>query len=410
MAPNTDNRRLKGTNVLGYMGVNPSTPSNLYTYTYEPTSDDYTSVSIGDFWLVIDPTANPAPSPILFMLGDLDGMSATWVQLYPATGTGILEIVTNMGTAIQAAQTIFILGTAQITTTGSGNTVSMALDNGTNGQFLIGGGTSPNWSLVTSLGNTVTITPGANSLNLETNFSPVAGTFAGNTGTAMPVSGAVNIYGDANILTTTGSGNTVTLQYKQGTNGQIPIAATGGPTKYGSITSLDNSITVTNGPNSINLSTAANPQIAFFYYQATNFAKPPAQVTYYLGKSVILTKLFDVGNNVYPGNGSGGNGRSGEAYFTAPINGIYMIGACITYSANSASTFLRISGEDFFLRVPSVGTDPWWNCVTVEMSAGDIATCGYGEYGGYPFNQTIDGASGSPYYYTYFWGFILNKI
>src|SRR5690606_11788961 len=49
-------------------------------------------------------------------------------------------------------------------TNGSG---LISATNGTDGQLLIGGGASPQWANLTSSGNTVIITEGPNSINLE---------------------------------------------------------------------------------------------------------------------------------------------------------------------------------------------------------------------------------------------------
>lgn len=81
---------------------------------------------------------------------------------------------------------------------------------GTNGQVLIGAtGADPAFASLTSTGSTITFTPGANTLNLETG-SAVSSSFPTDSGTAIPSSGALTIVGSGGI-TTSGSGSTVTI-------------------------------------------------------------------------------------------------------------------------------------------------------------------------------------------------------
>jgi hypothetical protein len=63
------------------------------------------------------------------------------------------------------------LSTGVVQTNSSG---LLSSSNGTNGQVLIGGGTAPAWANLTSSGNTITITNGANTINLETT-NPASG-------------------------------------------------------------------------------------------------------------------------------------------------------------------------------------------------------------------------------------------
>jgi hypothetical protein len=119
-----------------------------------------------------------------------------------APSSGILRIVggTNMNTSgaanvvtVNLDDSVTLTGTLHVegdTTLDSGVTLTSLTDgvlqtngsgvvsatNGTNGQVLIGGGTAPVWANITSLGGTVTITNGANSINLEANGGGPAGT------------------------------------------------------------------------------------------------------------------------------------------------------------------------------------------------------------------------------------------
>lgn len=130
------------------------------------------------------------------------------------------SFVADTGSADPSGGVLNILGGSNIHTLGSGNTITINLDddvvisgnfgaagnatiggdvtfssltdgvlqtdgsgvvsatNGTNGQVLIGGGTAPVWANITSLGNTVTITNGVNSINLESEGGSVGSTVA----------------------------------------------------------------------------------------------------------------------------------------------------------------------------------------------------------------------------------------
>jgi hypothetical protein len=410
MATVSGNRRVAGGQALAYLGVNPITPPNLLTYGFPPQTDDNHFI-IGTLWLVIDPALPSPPSPQIWALGNVVGLNATWVKLYPSSGTGLEEAPTNLGTAIVSNSTLNVFGTNVITTSGSGNTVTVALVNGNNGQLIMGGSTQPIWNNVTSTGGTVTITNGANTIDLSVSMSEVAHTFVTNSGTAIESGGILNVLGSG-LLTTSGSGNTVTAAMTGGLNGQVPIGSTSAPTIYANITSSNGSVIITNGPNSINLSVVASANSAFFYYQATNYSKSVSQVDYYLGASVKLTKAFDNNNDVYVGAGSYTTSPSiaGAAYFTAPVNGIYHFGVGVTSSqpvSPGALLYLTIGSQAFQLTISSYTTDIQWATVTTKMNAGQTAYCGYRSW---PFNQTIFGGNGSPTFPTYFWGHIVTEL
>jgi len=80
----------------------------------------------------------------------------------------------------------------------------------TNGELIIGStGTDPAVASLTSSGSTITFTPGAGTLNLETAGS-IAGSFPTDSGTATPAAGALTVAGGDNI-DTSGAGSTVTI-------------------------------------------------------------------------------------------------------------------------------------------------------------------------------------------------------
>lgn len=111
----------------------------------------------------------------------------------------------------------------------------------TNGQLLIGStGAAPASASLSSTGSTLTITPGAGSINLETG-SAVSTSFPCDTGTATPSAGVLNIVGAGNI-SVTGAGNTVTIDTGFDELIQSIIASSGATFTSSNVILTDNSI------------------------------------------------------------------------------------------------------------------------------------------------------------------------
>jgi hypothetical protein len=376
------------------MGVNPSTPPDSAIYGYDPTTND-TQFIIGTLWI------NPVDVTIWMLTGVSDAI-ANWVQLYPGGGAGATDFPTNSGTAVESGGVLNMLGANVIATSGASHTVTVALSNGTNGQTLIGGGSSPVWANITSNASTITITNGANSIDLSVT-SEAVDQFVTDSGTAVPVGGHINILG-TNLVTTSGSGHTVTVGLTEGTNGQLPIAATGGNVAYANITSHDGSVTITNGANTIDLSVGGGGSSTsnFLYYQATNSSALSAG-TYYLGAIVALTKVFDAGNNVSPGNGSGT-----AAVFTAPTKGVYLLGGAVANvvagSPASMQMNIQTSQGDFPLSMGNTSFNNVDERIIIELNQNDTVM--------WSFNWSIGGATqtvegGSVPYLTYIYGYLV---
>jgi len=388
------NYRLNGANPLSYLGVNPSTPPQTTIQGMSPQPNNV-NFDVGTIWLVRNPIG-------IWMLTSVSGGVATWIPLFPNGGSGATTFPCNSGTATEVGGVLNVLGVNVLNTTGGGNTVAINLINGANGQVLIGGGAHPVWANITSTGATIAITNGPNSINLEASGGSGASSFPTNSGTAIPAAGVLNIYGDTTLITTSAAGNTVTASMVQATNGKIPIAATGSPTLYANITSLDSSVTITNGPNSIDLSTAGSSGPAtcnFFYYQPSNSGTLTTPGPWYLGAVVAMTKIFDVGNNVTPGNGAGTS-----AVFTAPVDGVYLLGCCITCPTASTqfNGFIQTSAGTFAM--PSAGSGGVGStlAVLVKLTAAQTS-----QFGIQNLTTSLTISGGTTPYYTYFWGYLV---
>lgn len=149
---------------------------------------------------------------------------------FPPVDTNI-TFVTENGNATSAGNTINVLGTPNIITSGAGSTITIGIDGttnnavqvgnvaggltslplGTDGQVLIGAtGGTPLFANITSVGGSIQILPGPNSLNLEATSLASTLTFITENGNATTLNGMITFTGNPNI-TTSGSGSTVTI-------------------------------------------------------------------------------------------------------------------------------------------------------------------------------------------------------
>lgn len=236
--------RLSGINPLAYMGVEPYTPPALVIQTAQPTVNDFQNFNIGTFWLILDPQE-------LWYLASVAGGVATWIQLYPSTGTS--SFVTNSGTAMPISGVLNVLGDGTfITTSGSGNTVTISLAGGGFAtQFDTDSGTAtPSAGILNVFGDTTVTTSGAGNTVTIHAGGDLATTYNANSGSATPSGHVLNLLG-ANVVETIASGNTVTTELTNGTNGQVIIGGGSAPI-WANLTAGAN-ITITNAANSITI-------------------------------------------------------------------------------------------------------------------------------------------------------------
>lgn len=398
-------KRRGGNNPLAYLGVEAQQVPNLVVTTFPPTSDMVQNFNIGCLWLVTDPDL---VTPIqVWALTQQVGFVATWVQIYPSGSAGATDFITDSGTATQSGGVLNILGGTNINTAGSGNTVVINLDenvsvSGTvdvvplnigvaqtdddglifvpstqDGEVLIGAtGDQPQWMVFTSSDNTVAISNGSNTINMDISVGPTQ--FVTDDGTANPIAGAINYFGDGNTETTA-TGNEITVDLAQdvtvenwstqanitiqndisasgevfftgvgsgtmqtntsgdvfadnGQPGELLIGATGSEPQWAPLTSTGGTISITPGVNTLNIETTGGGggggRAAFLYTQ--NSSSAPSTIgnmanNYFLGSGVVLTEQFDNGNNMFPGDGMGS-----PAVWTCPVTGRYYLNAYVT--------------------------------------------------------------------------------
>jgi hypothetical protein len=332
-------KRLSGINPLAYIGVEPNTPAPLFVKDRSPTINDYQNFNIGTFWLVSGHNVTEE----IWMLVALEAGVATWVQLYPGGGGGggANTFPADVGVANEAGGVLNIFGDTNIVTTGAGNTITLSLAGSFSEEFDTDSGTAiPSAGVVVIHGGTNIGTTGATNvvtINLDPSInlagSLVVGTTSLFTGNAQFDAGVkVNTFTEG-VVQSDISGN---LFSDKGTDGQVLIGASASAPAWANITSVDSSVTITNGPNAIDLSATGGggggTNCAFFAYQP-NTVSIGAPTTYTLGTQSVLTEGFDVGGNFFPGDGIGG-----AATFTAPVTGKYYLQLDLFFSNSLGST------------------------------------------------------------------------
>lgn len=183
-------------------------------------------------------------------------------------------------------------------------------DNGANGQVLVGGGAAPAWANITSTDGSVTVSNGANTIDLAVSGSGAFAQVDTDSGSAVPAAGVLQVLGGSDIATS-GSGNTITIAIDgpisvanggtgdttltdhgvlvgsgtggitaltPGTDGQVLIAATGADPAFAAITSTGGTITFTPGANTLNMEVASY-SFAFNFTAIDNTDSPYTVLT-----------------------------------------------------------------------------------------------------------------------------------
>jgi hypothetical protein len=165
---------------------------------------------------------------------------------------------TDAGTAIPAAGILKILGGTNVNTTGAGNVVTVNFTTGAIATQYDGdvGSAVPVAGILKILGGTYcTTTAAGNVVTIDFATGAIATQFDTDSGSAVPAAGILQILGDT-VITTSGAGNIVTVNMSQGADGQVLIGQTGALPAWGNITSTGGTVTISNGPNTINLESA----------------------------------------------------------------------------------------------------------------------------------------------------------
>jgi len=311
-----------------------------------------------------------------------------------ATGGGsfVSTLTGDAGGAVSPlAGNIDILGSALVTVTGTPamNQLEITLSGSVPSQFATNAGTAVSvLGVLNILGSNGITTSGAGNTVTINGGNPIK-TVTGNSGGALgPTAGNVNIVG-TNVIDIAGAGSTLTASLTNGANGQVLIGGGAQPT-WANITSTGGTVSITNGPNTINLeSTAGVAGTASFFARQTTLEDDLTNSiagahTYYLGQISVLGVVFDTSGSFYPGDGGGGDIGT-AAQFTAPATGTYSLSMQITIRTRaggvsdmqpqiaietpavtySSGSYQSISGSSFSTRISNTIT------ALVQLTAGD---------------------------------------
>ena len=370
-----------GLNVLGYRGVSSVAPPDFLVLDRAPRNTtllgpiDYEH-NIGTLWL-------DTSTDDMWILSNKRAGTPTWVRLTEVYDN-VLQIDTDSGTAYPNVDgEITISGGAETTTAGVGNNLSITMGNGTNGQLLIASTTGDTqWATIAST-PTITVTTGANTINIESTVAKAFDTLTGDTGTATAVAGTIDIAGGSNIFTTAtldtvnifledppDIAGTLTLSLlastgvmmsnssglfstSSGTDGQVLISGGTGPI-WKNLISGDASVTITNGPNSINLETASVAGLSTFTADDTNTATPT------IGRMDIL------GDGVSINTSAGGDTLLVALDSNPTIAGTLTLSPLTTagvLSTNGSGVVTSSRGNDGQILIGG-GTAPAWRNIT----------------------------------------------
>lgn len=410
---------LNGINPLSYMGVNPYTPAPLFVQQRAPTSNDFQNFYIGTLWLV---TGDSIPEEI-WMLVALVAGQATWVQLYPGGGGGggASQFPCDSGTANEAGGILNILGSAQVSTSGAGNTVTISLNSDIADSFPTDAGTAtPLAGALTIHGGTNINTSGAGStvtINTNANIAIPGSLSVGTTSTftgAATFSGAATFHSSITD-TTLGAGVVQTnagglFSSTKGTDGQVLISSTAGVPAWANLTSGDGSITITNGANSIDIVTNGGGGTGSDAFLAVQDTILTVTTPYSLGQLQPLIVKFDTSSSFFAGDGVGG-----AATFTAPATGYYSLSFTVVFLSSALAGGCRPA-----INTPSLNllnftgannsNNGFSGTVSgiVSLTAGDVVTFSVGN-GNFSVQVTGFLGSGAPAwpagYYTQVSGF-----
>ena len=413
-----------------------SRPENVEIPTFQPRAPAITDVQwpLGKRWI---DTAAGSEYSLCNFTSSLGITTANWSLL--GTNTGALNTLTgDSGGAISpSAGNITLAGTAgQIATTGSGSTITFSLIGpytpatytahgvllgegtssivataaGTDGQLLIGAtGADPAFATLTSSGSTITVTGGANTLNIDiaapltvanggTGATTLTGVLTGN-GTSAITANAITQHG----VLIAGASNAVsslavaaTGQTLMGSTGADP-AFTGSPSFSGSVTA-GTGLTVTaggaavTGTTNINITGAAVTTIGTGGTGAVAIgnATGNTQVTGSLTASTTLTATLGAitatnGNLVL---GTAGNKILSTSVATTTTAGANSFGS-VTLSSGTATVSTTAVTDNSLISI-------WRQGVGASTALGEITVGTIVASTSFVINAATQGTPGTP--------------
>jgi len=245
-----------GVNQLHYQGVQPRTPPEWVTEERAPTVHDYKDYFVGTFWLQL-------PSKVLWFLANKWDNQGEWINLTTGAAAGLLTLTGDVGLAVGAdiVGNIDVLGVSgQTLVTGNPGVfnLTISLDSSVAQGYLTDDANTAvpvaNILKVYGTGGISTSSSG-NILTIDGSGASGLIYYQTDSGQATPAANTLNVPGDATFIATSGAGNTLTYSIASsvGDDGEVIIGKTGGLPAWNNITSLDGTVIITNGPNTIDL-------------------------------------------------------------------------------------------------------------------------------------------------------------
>lgn len=244
---------------------------------------------------------------------------ANWVMI----GAGIFTDTTyveDTGDATPASGILYVLGSDGISTTGSGNAITIGIPGGipVTTYNENSGSATPAGNILNVVGTAGIVTSGAGNTITISAAGTLANTYDENTGSATPSGGVLNVLGTAGI-TTSGSGNTITIQ-PTGIIATSYVGNTGNATPAGNVLNIVGTgglVTAASGNTvTISVNSAATP--AFFAYLETGVTNVTGDGTLY--QVTFDSKLFDNATNYNTGTGLFTATKAGVYNFTSTLN------------------------------------------------------------------------------------------
>lgn len=301
--------RLRGLNPLSYIGVDPVNPTQAVIYKRNPSINDCSNFTLQCQWL-------NSQTQQLWVLVSQEGGRGTWKEITGGGGgSGIQTITGDVGTAVgpDGSNNIDLQGGGPYVFTGNpGANLLTLTDDGTVAYTYTGdsGVATPSANNLNIVGSGIISTSGSgDTLTITASGSVPISIDVDSGGPVTPSGGVLNVYGGNNI-TTTGAGNTITVDVTGttddavqvgnasgsltslplGTDGQIIIGATGATPLFADLTSTDMSVTITQGPNTLDLSVAgAGPGVTTIHTDSGDATPSGGTLNVYGDSSHIQT-------------------------------------------------------------------------------------------------------------------------
>lgn len=316
------NRNQSGGGLI-YRGTNAVAPPNCTFNNRSPTQYDKDGYSLLDLWLN---TLNENVYVLVSLAGSSTskGTLATWVQLTQGSGGDVSSLTGNTGGAVgpTVGGTINIDGLNPLTVVGNPGTNQLEIEIATATTTQLGATT------LASVGLTVA---GINSTNAVT-----------------PAGLQAKIGSQTTDGVAYGVGSSAAIAWTAaGTDGQVLIAATGGPPAFASITS--STLTITPGPNSLDIEIGGGT----VFTVTTSDATPTALGTFAISTNQAITLVAEVIGA--KADYSAAIGGSATATARRAAGALAMVGSPIidlnTDSGGAPDFNVVVSGNNLLLQV-----------------------------------------------------------